>query len=567
MGPARRPYPPRRVTLVTDELLGYTRAGGLGTATSFLAVALGRMGHEVELLYVGDASEPIAGNWKQVYDAASVGVRTLPRSGERVEPSYFERMRDIELTLQAEPPDVVVTQDLGAPAYTAQRLRSLGLAFEQTLFVVYCHGTRRWITDTAQKVRVLPGALAVSILEQASVELADVVVSPSAYLLEWMRTAGWALPPRSSVIPYFSRSAAVGEPPRQPAGRAARIERLAFFGRLEERKGLAPFAAALNTVEPELLRQVELEFVGRPTPAWPRERIEAMLSARAKTSLRGISFHTNLDQAEALVHLSRPGTLAVMPSLQDNSPNTVSECIEHGIPFIAARTGGIPELVAETDRERVLFDPTPDGIAATLRGALANGRAPEPARLAFDPGDAFQAWVDVIAGEPTQTRPPAPPPEDWVLLGAEDESLFAILSRAQAASDADIVTCGIRDGDVQRFFLGDPGGLGVLSNAYGTVALVRRSLLKETAGPIWPLLAHLTLGGASIVSIPRALVDQRAAPADAAVSLLVRELFEQRLAPPLRSLARVAAGLAAHEPPAPARRSWRQRLAALARRR
>jgi hypothetical protein len=92
-------------------------------------------------------------------------------------------------------------------------------------------------------------------------------------------------------------------------------------------------------------------------------------------------------------------------------------------------------------------------------------------------------------------------------------------------------------------------------------------LLNETAGPIWPLLANLTLGGASIVSIPRALVDQRPAPADAAVSLLVREEFEQRLAPPLRSLARVAAGLAAQKQAAPARRSWRQRLAALARRR
>ena len=45
---------PRRVTLVTDELLGYTRTGGIGTATSFLALALGRMGHRVEALFTGD---------------------------------------------------------------------------------------------------------------------------------------------------------------------------------------------------------------------------------------------------------------------------------------------------------------------------------------------------------------------------------------------------------------------------------------------------------------------------------------------------------------------------------
>src|SRR5712691_6924651 len=171
------PLRARRVTLVTDELLGYTRTGGLGTATSFLGVALGRMGHDVELLYVGSPpTATLTAHWDQLYDDAGVRIRTLERSGLATEPTVFARACDIEAVLRADPPDVVITQDLAAPAYTAIRMRHLGLAFERTLFVVYCHGTRQWITDMARKVRVLPGALAVSLLEQASVELADVVV-------------------------------------------------------------------------------------------------------------------------------------------------------------------------------------------------------------------------------------------------------------------------------------------------------------------------------------------------------------------------------------------------------
>src|SRR5438132_1389857 len=108
--------------------------------------------------------------------------------------------------------DVVVVQDLAAPAYVAMRLRQLGLGFGSTLFVVYCHGTRQWITDVAQKPRVLSGALAIGVLEQACVELADVVVSPSAYLLAWMEAQGWNLPDDTRVIPYLTRSAATGEP-------------------------------------------------------------------------------------------------------------------------------------------------------------------------------------------------------------------------------------------------------------------------------------------------------------------------------------------------------------------
>src|SRR5712691_6714017 len=170
------PLRARRVTLVTDELLGYTRTGGLGTATSFLAVALGRMGHDVELYVGGPPTATLRADWERLYADAGVRIRTLERSGLATEPAVFARACDIEAALRADPPDVVITQDLAAPAYTALRMRHLGLAFERTLFVVYCHGTRQWITDMARKVRVLPGAITISVMEQASVELADVVV-------------------------------------------------------------------------------------------------------------------------------------------------------------------------------------------------------------------------------------------------------------------------------------------------------------------------------------------------------------------------------------------------------
>ncbi len=58
--------------------------------------------------------------------------------------------------------------------------------------------------------RVPPEMLAHGRLEKAVVELADVVVSPSAYMVEWMRDQGWQLPePR--VIPLVTRATATGE--------------------------------------------------------------------------------------------------------------------------------------------------------------------------------------------------------------------------------------------------------------------------------------------------------------------------------------------------------------------
>jgi hypothetical protein len=134
-------------------------------------------------------------------------------------------------------------------------------------------------------------------------------------------------------------------------------------------------------------------------------------------------------------------------------------------------------------------------------------------------------------------------------------------------SGADVVTCGVRLADgSERFFLGEPRGLGLVANQYGTVGLIRRSLLGDggVQEDPWALYARLSLEGARIVSIPRVLATRRRPPADvdrdSATALLVVEQFEQRLPPPLRSVARLAAGLAATPTRPTQRRSLLRRL-------
>ena len=150
----------RRITLVADELLGY-RGNGLGTTTTFLAVALARLGHQVEVLYLGPPRDRVVPEWQGLYESAGVAIRAPTPGTDRIEPAHFARPRDVARALEADPPDVVIAQDLGAPAYVALRLRRLGLAFDETLFVVLCHGTRQWIADATRKIRVLPGAVVV----------------------------------------------------------------------------------------------------------------------------------------------------------------------------------------------------------------------------------------------------------------------------------------------------------------------------------------------------------------------------------------------------------------------
>jgi glycosyltransferase involved in cell wall biosynthesis len=600
----------RRVTVIAHELRGFHPVGGMGTATTFLALALARLGHSVEILLGKHAPESIDPTWQSLYADAGIGIRPVPRAGKIVEPWHFAHAHAVSLGLQESPPDVVVAHDFGAPAYTALRLRQAGIAFGNTLFVVYCHGPRRWIADINSNVAIgdLPTVLGVSVLEQAAVELADVVVSPSAHLLAWMDERGWRRPEQTLVIPYFTRAEATGGPAAASSRQnRAQIRRLSFFGRVDERKGVQLLIDGLNELDAALLDGLELEFVGKTTTSWPPARVLSLLSDATKRALAGVSFRTDLDQPQALARLKSPGTLAVIPSLHDNSPNTIYECLEEQIPFIASNTGGAPELIAPEDHGDVLFDPTPEALASMLERLLADGDVPALPRPAFAAGTATDRWAEVLAQRPQPRAAHVTNGEtvDAVVVrrtsqdallrcvhaledqthdrietivadtrqeGLEqgsapyvvfldeedvpDPELVQTLLAVRAATRADVVSCGLELGDKLHFFAGDPRGLGAVANAYGNVALFRRDVLEAIPAPArgahdadWPLLAGLAASGASIVSVPAALVHRATAPGsaedDPAAALAVVKQLERSLPAPLRDAARIAAGLAA----------------------
>src|SRR5258708_15654258 len=68
------------VCLATTEILGAHRNGGIGTATSHLAVLLADAGHNVTLLYGGDDPLEIGSLWHGIYHRFNIsGPHLRPR--------------------------------------------------------------------------------------------------------------------------------------------------------------------------------------------------------------------------------------------------------------------------------------------------------------------------------------------------------------------------------------------------------------------------------------------------------------------------------------------------------
>ncbi len=109
-------------------------------------------------------------------------------------------------------------------------------------------------------------------------------------------------------------------------------------------------------------------------------------------------------------YLRQPNRLAVIPSLLENSPYTVLECLGARIAFLASRVGGIPELIAPEDAERVCFEPNARALSALLGRALTEGF--RTARPAVDFGANEQAWIAWHEGLTMPAHPEAHPAAD-----------------------------------------------------------------------------------------------------------------------------------------------------------
>src|SRR5436190_7970451 len=431
---------PRDITIVASELLGRAGTGGAGTADSLLAVALGRHGHQVRLLvasgrHIGELNT----KWARIYADAGVRVSVLERA-RGVRPPYLAPPLEVYHALRDAPPEVVVVDEWRGLGWAALRARQTALALVDTAYVVHCHSPGRVLTAFAQKVPDTFDRFGEELAERASIELADAVVSPSAWLLNWMREHAWPVPDDARVIQYVRQPAALGEtPPSAPEQQ--RVRRLVFFGQLREGKGIRIFLSALDRIDRALLDGVEVLFLGGDRPPWTSERIAEAVPTVLKERPASVRVESRLDRDAALAELRRPGTLAVMPSLLDNSPNTVSECSEHGIPFVATQVGGIPELVAAEDRPRVLCRPTPDDLAEALTRALVSSDGFAPARAARGAAESVSEWLDVVeTARPAKRREAGPATAVTVVASGQESARRARrLAHATTAAEVEVV--------------------------------------------------------------------------------------------------------------------------------
>jgi glycosyltransferase involved in cell wall biosynthesis len=414
-----------KVCIVSSEIVGPFKNGGIGTSMTGLAESLAAAGFPVVVLYTGAIWNPDAtmDEWRRRYKRIGIDLVWLTLNdmarvagpikdcGFGVPFLVYEYLRDNRF-------DIVHFNDCMGEGFYCLAMKRLGAAFHDSLLAVALHSPSQWVYELNRFLPDSPLFAAFNYAERLSTRCADLLWGPSRYLLDWSKAKGFVHPAATYVQQYVIPTMTLfGGAPEQLAlestatGNPMRPTEIVFFGRIEERKGIRVFCNALQQLNGFLAdRSITVTFLGKSGKVGGADALSYLGSRAVGWRFRWQTID-DLGQQEAINYIRSRPAVAVMPSAVDNSPCTVYEALSFGIPFIASRTGGVPELIAVADRDAVLFDYSPNALARKLEQIVRDGvRLARPALSQAENRqrwiDAHRAWRDLLPAEPPSLEPP-----------------------------------------------------------------------------------------------------------------------------------------------------------------
>lgn len=357
----------QRIPLRIVQVLAPARFGGLERVVQALAGGLVQRGHEVHVVAVLDRSDT---THPFLDSLVGSGVRMVPlRLAGR---AYFRERAAVRQLCRRVQPHVVHTHGYRPDVVDGAVARRLGIPTVTTV-----HGN----TGGDWKNRLYEG------LQRHAFRKMDAVVAVSRPQVSGLRSAG-VKDDRLHVVPNAwpgDGNALEASVARRTLGLAEGRFHVGWVGRLTAEKGPDIWIEALGLLT-DLPLTASILGDGALRPALEQRVADLGLNAQ-------VIFHGTVPEAGRYL---RAFDLFVMSSRTEGTPMALFEAMAAKVPIVAARVGGVPDVVTSEGGVLVdLEDPRAlaDGVRAVYVGRAAAERRAEAAYERLSTEYALEPWV------------------------------------------------------------------------------------------------------------------------------------------------------------------------------
>lgn len=379
-----------RVAVVTDELAGLNKGGGIGTCAYSLVRSLIDANYCVTLIITDPSYQGKLDTFLGC-DIIVISDEIRARGYEHADHVVYAFC--VHQVLCEGNYGSVHFNDWRGSGYFFATAKRQGLVAAKV--ITHTHGPHKWVRQNNFELTNIESS-ELDALEKGQIENSDMILSPSQYLVNWYKNQGYVLPTTQVInwqLPaWLDDQRSKADTLLQTKSIAANtVEEIIFFGRHERRKGFQTFLKSIGSSD--LLSSKNITFVGR-FDRIDREFTGSMAFRLLEQQLGAIRFFNTLDHTEAMHFISgRENALVVMPSEVENSPCTVGECFTIGVPFVATSVGGTAELFSDGLEAANLAENTVEALTRKLEEICKYGLPAITSTL--DPAAIKSAWENV----------------------------------------------------------------------------------------------------------------------------------------------------------------------------
>ena len=283
----------------------------------------------------------------------------------KIDPAYFAKtqyqilkyFKDHEREF-----DIIHFIDTGGSGYMTQLAKFQGWLLPNASIVVHLYSPQ---IHTQLSNHQFPNlySLHFNYFEKTSIELADVVVSPSYHLIKVHSNYGWKFPNKTFTInPVISTNALKSQ------NRDGNIQELVYFSHTDVTGAISMFIKSLEQLGSQYLSEhsISITFINQQsvhhgfiTESFAKSQILQNIN---------LKFLQDKTSEDIISYLSDNSKLAILVSFVDHSYSNVLEFIMNGVKFVATNVGGIHEILSLDSN--CLFSPDFKRMSSIIKNTL-----------------------------------------------------------------------------------------------------------------------------------------------------------------------------------------------------